>query len=113
VEKAPAGLASGCGARLQQGPGCRSRAPAGTSSPTCIAAVQPKPTVTEQTRGDRDVGLATRKCVWGPVLGVSSRSSGLDRSAIVLSPGQTRGRETLPCGLCKIKKPETKVGRGK
>lgn len=38
---------------------------------------------------------------------------GPDRSGIVLSPGQTRGRETLPCSLWKIKKQETKVGRGK
>lgn len=59
------------------------------------------------------MGLAMRKCVYGPVLRESSRSSGLDRSAIVLNPGQTEGRETLPCSLCEIKNQETKVGRGK
>lgn len=78
-----------------------------------FTTAQIKPTVTEQMRGDQNMGLATRKCVQGPVLRVSSRYLGLDRSAIVLSPGQTWGRETLPCSLCKIKKQETKVGRGK
>lgn len=78
----------------------------------CGAGLE-EPGTEHKGRGDRDVGLVTRKCRQGPLLRVPWPHSEPDRSGIVLSPGQTRGRETLPCSLWKIKKQETKVGRGK
>lgn len=87
LEKVPRGL--GCGAGLKE------------------------PGTEQKGRGDPDVGLVTRKGTQGPLLRVPLPHSEPDRSGIVLNPGQTRGRETLPCSLWKIKKQETKVGRGK
>lgn len=115
MEKAPAGLvrARVCGAGLQQGSVSWSRAPSGTRSLARIHHCADEANSHGADESRLRHGLATRKCVQGPVLKVSSRYLGFDRSAIVLSPGQTWGRETLPCSLCKIKKQETKVGRGK
>lgn len=93
---------------LEEG-SCRHKEPS-TYSPLCRSSQESR---SRQEENETRMGLATRKRVQGPVLRVSSRYLGLDRSAIVLSSGQTRGRETLPCSLGKIKKQETKVGRGK